>query len=78
MISPRPLQNVELSRKGGTVGTMQTIQRKRRPSARDEELRLAHQLAFDKILEARSNPGYREVVTKAVEELIDACEAYVS
>ncbi len=44
---------------------------------RDGSLRLAHRRAFDKIASARGMRNQREVVARAVEELVDACEAYV-
>jgi hypothetical protein len=43
---------------------------------RDHELRMAHQVAFTRIHEARAATDYRAEVSKAVQELIDACEAY--
>ena len=44
---------------------------------RDTSLRLAHRRAFDKIASARGMRDQREVVARAVEELVEACEAYV-
>lgn len=46
--------------------------------ARDHELRLAHRMAFLKIWQARSADDCQAAVTRAVEELIDACAAYSS
>jgi hypothetical protein len=43
---------------------------------RDERLRVAHKRAFDKIRGARSTSNYHATVSAAVEELVDACEAY--
>ena len=45
---------------------------------RDSDLRAAHQTAFNRIREARDHASYRDEVRKAVEELIDACEAYTA
>jgi hypothetical protein len=44
--------------------------------ARDGELRLAHQRAFERIRLAGSKHDYRATVAQAVEELVAACEAY--
>jgi hypothetical protein len=44
--------------------------------ARDGELRLAHQRAFERIRSAGSKQDYRATVAQAVEELVAACEAY--
>jgi hypothetical protein len=43
---------------------------------RDHELRLAHQRAFTKMAAARSSDDSSHQVSKAIEELIEACEAY--
>lgn len=43
---------------------------------RDAELREAHKRAFDKIESARWNAAARDEITRAIDELIDACEAY--
>jgi hypothetical protein len=43
---------------------------------RDHELRLAHQRAFMKMAEARSADDASDRVSRAIEELIEACEAY--
>jgi hypothetical protein len=48
---------------------------KARPS-RDEELRSAHRRAFTKISEAGAAADRGRAISLAVEELIDACEAY--
>ncbi|MGH2826323.1 MAG: hypothetical protein ACRDKF_05050 [Actinomycetota bacterium] len=62
------------------MGTrQQQVQVTRRSSdRRDDQLRAAHKEAFDKILEARSTPGYQETVHDAVTQLIEACENYVA
>jgi hypothetical protein len=43
---------------------------------RDHELRLAHQRAFTKMAEARSADDASDRVSRAIDELIEACEAY--
>jgi hypothetical protein len=43
---------------------------------RDNELRAAHQEAFERIRAATGTPGYHQAVSDAVRSLIDACEAY--
>ncbi|MGH2735953.1 MAG: hypothetical protein ACRDKZ_10260 [Actinomycetota bacterium] len=61
------------------MGKLQTAMLTRRVSGdRDHTLRAAHQAAFDKILRARQSPGYREAVKQAVDDLIEACEAYTA
>jgi hypothetical protein len=45
-------------------------------SERDEVLRSAHRRAFSQIIEARATEHHEAAVRRAVEELIDACEAY--
>ncbi len=45
---------------------------------RDSELRDAHKRAFDKMESARWSTAAREEITKAIDELIDACEAYTN
>lgn len=62
------------------MGTrQQQVQVTRRSSdRRDDLLRAAHKEAFDKIREARTTPGYQEVVHDAVAQLIEACEGYVA
>jgi hypothetical protein len=62
------------------MGTrQQQVQVTRRSSdRRDDQLRAAHKEAFDKILQARTTPGYQEVVHDAVAKLIEACEGYVA
>jgi hypothetical protein len=57
---------------------MVQVQVRSRHSSREDELREAHQRAFDKIQSATARPDYREAVSRAVAELIDACEAYVN
>ena len=44
---------------------------------RDAALRRAHQQAFDKISAAAFSLDHRVIVAQAVEELVDACQAYV-
>lgn len=44
--------------------------------ARDGELRLAHQRAFERIRSAGSKQDFRATVAQALEELVAACEAY--
>jgi hypothetical protein len=44
--------------------------------AREGELRLAHQRAFERIRSAGSKQDYRATVAQAMEELVAACEAY--
>jgi hypothetical protein len=46
--------------------------------ARDGQLRLAHQRAFERIRAAGSERDYRATVAQAVEELVAACEAYTN
>jgi hypothetical protein len=46
------------------------------PVDRDQELRRAHQRAFAKIQQARATNDFRTNVKVAIEELVDACEAY--
>ena len=46
--------------------------------ARDNDLRIAHQQAFMKISQARLTGDYQAAVRTAVDELIDACEAYTT
>jgi hypothetical protein len=43
---------------------------------RDFELRLAHRRAFARISEAKLAADYQVAVSRAVTELIEACEAY--
>jgi hypothetical protein len=47
------------------------------PDPRDSDLRLAHQLAFEKIRVATEASHSGGLVAQAVRELIDACEDYV-
>ncbi|CAN5544268.1 hypothetical protein BH24ACT26_BH24ACT26_07050 [soil metagenome] len=58
------------------MGTLQAVRVAKSRPDRDEELRYAHQRAFAKIFEARSSKDSRAAVSSAVQELIDACEAY--
>lgn len=61
------------------MGMMQqTMQKKASRRERDNELRHAHQEAFEKIRRAQASPEYRDMVSAAVQELIDACETYIS
>ena len=50
----------------------------RRDTDREIELRLAHQTAFAKIIQAQLVTDREHAVALAVAELVDACEAYVS
>jgi hypothetical protein len=43
---------------------------------RDNDLRAAHRQAFERIRSASGSPGYHEVVSEAVRNLVDACEEY--
>jgi hypothetical protein len=63
--------------KGVTVSRLQTMQVTRSRRDRDAELRGAHQRAFTKIHGAKGSADYRDSVARAVEELVDACEAYI-
>lgn len=54
----------------------QQLRRARR--SRDESLRHAHQRAFEQIREATQSARGERMISQAVEELIDACEAYVT
>ena len=47
------------------------------PRHRDAALRQAHQRAFHKMSSAQPTADRREVVARAMEELIDACQEYV-
>lgn len=60
------------------MGTVRLLQAQRSRRARDEELREAHHDAFQKIREARTSGNATESIAQAVQELVDACEAYVS
>ena len=44
--------------------------------ARDFRLRLAHRRAFTKISKARLASDHQAAVSSAVDELVEACEAY--
>jgi len=57
---------------------VQVMATKRTSQRRDDDLRAAHKEAFDRILDARSTPGYQDTVHQAVTELIEACENYVA
>ncbi len=71
-----PRQRLGPTRKVLAVATFRstTISRPRRD--RDSALRAAHQEAFAKIARARTSADHRAEVALAVDELIDACEAY--
>lgn len=45
---------------------------------REAELRQAHRRAFEKIRAASTMTDYQRLVAAAVEELVDACEAYAA
>jgi hypothetical protein len=60
-----------------TVSKSATMQVTKSRRDRDTELRCAHRRAFDKISHALSSHDYRTVVSEAVSELVDACEAYI-
>jgi hypothetical protein len=45
---------------------------------REDQLRQAHRRAFDKIRAASTTTDYQQLVAAAVEELVDACEAYIA
>nr|MBA2601285.1 hypothetical protein [Actinomycetota bacterium] len=57
-----------------SVGTLDTGGR----SASETTLRVAQQRAFERMMAASDKPECPEVVQSAVEELLDACEAYIS
>ena len=59
-----------------SVMTLQAARVVRVRPNRDDELRDAHQRAFTKMHEASARADRRRVVSEAVQELIDACEAY--
>lgn len=48
-----------------------------RKTEREDDLRAAHERAFDKIRRARGADRRRDI-NQAVEELIDACERYAA
>jgi hypothetical protein len=60
------------------MGILTRTRRTVRSNERDSDLRAAHQAAFHKMLEARHQPSFDLTVHKAIEELIDACEAYTA
>lgn len=47
-------------------------------SASETTLRAAQQRAFDRMMATSDKPECPEVVQSAVEELLDACEAYIA
>ena len=55
---------------------MHKRQQLRRASSRDQDLRAAHQRAFEQIRAARASADEKRAVKEAIEALIDACEAY--
>ena len=57
-----------------SVGTLDTGGR----SASETTLRAAQQRAFERMMAASDKPECPEVVQSAVEELLDACEAYIA
>jgi hypothetical protein len=50
----------------------------KRISDRDDELRSAQRLAFERMRESNGSAESRHDFSKAVQDLIDACEAYLS
>lgn len=48
-----------------------------RGADRDEELRSAHRLAFERMRTSKDLPEHHKVITQEVENLIDACEAFL-
>jgi hypothetical protein len=50
----------------------------RRVVDRDDELRSAQRVAFERMQASNGSEESRHDFSKAVEELIDACEAYLS
>lgn len=58
--------------------TQVQVQVRVRRRNRDDELRAAHERAFEKIGNSLSDPNRSKKIAKAVEELIDACEKYVT
>jgi hypothetical protein len=53
------------------------IQKQYRARRRDDDLRAAHQRAWAQIEAARDRVDQRDAVTRAVQELIEACAAFV-
>ena len=62
------------------MGMLQQMMQTKAASSRqrDNDLRQAHQEAFEKIRRAKESPGSRDTVSAAVQELIDACESYIT
>jgi hypothetical protein len=58
------------------MGKFRSLSVRRTRTDRDEELRAAHRRLFDDIRESRSAPGREQMVSDALQRLIDACEAY--
>lgn len=54
------------------------VQVKPRRRTKDDELRAAHERAFEKISKSITNPNRSRDIALAVEELIDACETFVT
>jgi hypothetical protein len=50
----------------------------KRTVTRDDALRSAQRLAFDRMRESNGDPENHHDFTQAVEDLIDACEVYLS
>lgn len=50
----------------------------KRMANRDDELRSAQRLAFERMRESNGSPESRHDFTKAIQDLIDACETYLS
>jgi hypothetical protein len=58
------------------MGKLRSLSVKRPRTDRDEELRAAHRRVFEDIERSRSAPAREELVSDALQRLIDACEAY--
>jgi hypothetical protein len=63
--------------KGGAVAKLLTERISARGADRDEELRSAHRVAFERIRTSADSPEHHKAITQAVENLIDACETYL-
>jgi hypothetical protein len=61
---------------GTSMSDLQVFAGSEASESRDNELRAAHQEAFERIRVASGTPGYHQAVSEAVHNLIDACEAY--
>lgn len=53
-------------------------QMSKRMASRDDELRSAQRLAFERMRESNGSPQSRHDFSQAVQDLIDACESYLS